>query len=221
MPAWKSLHGERWHHVGQYSRKAISPPDAMPDAMTAPTASPVPPLPFLAAYTFYERHEAAVGTAPPPRIIDAVASFDMRDDPVIDALLRVREWPERLVQRLGGKHCEPFGLSAFTPLHRDERELTFGLAGRFWRPDFGLEQVADAAAFIALARTDIAKLVLRFRVPDEGQEDARLVTETFVDCPSFGTRALMTPYWFAIRASSGWIRRRTLAAVARTLAAQR
>ncbi|WP_321884580.1 hypothetical protein [Paraburkholderia bannensis] len=187
------------------------------DAMVDRTASPAP---FLADYTFYERHEATMGQAPPARIIDAVAAFDMRDDPVVDTLLRVREWPERLVQRLGGKQCEPFGLSAFTPLHRDERELTFGLAGRFWRPDFGLVKVADADAFIALARNDIARLVLRFRVLEEGQSEARLVTETFVDCPSLTTKALMTPYWCAIRVASGWIRKRTLAAVASALATQ-
>lgn len=186
-------------------------------AMLDRTASPAP---FLADYTFYERHEAAVGEAPPAHIIDAVAAFDMRDDAVIDTLLRVREWPERLLERLGGKHHEPFGLSTFTPLHRDERELTFGLAGRFWRPDFGLVKVADADAFIALTRNDIARLVLRFRVPEDGTGEARLITETFVDCPSFGTRALMTPYWFAIRLASGWIRKRTLAAVASALATQ-
>lgn len=199
---------------GNAHEKAISPALTM-DAMVDRSASPAP---FLADYTFYERHEAEVGDAQPSHIIDAVAGFDMRDDPVIDTLLRVREWPERLVQRLGGKQCEPFDLSAFTPLYRDDRELTFGLAGRFWRPDFGLVKVADAAAFIALTRSDIARLVLRFRVPDEAKVEARLVTETFVHCPSFGTKALMTPYWFAIRASSGWIRKRTLAAVARTLA---
>jgi hypothetical protein len=185
------------------------------DKMVGRTASPAP---FLADYTFYERHEATVGHAPPSRIIEAVAAFDMRADPVIDTLLRVREWPERLLQRLGGKHCEPFDLSAFTPLQRDDRELTYGLAGRFWRPDFGLVKVADAAGFIALTRADIARLVLRFRVLEDGRDEAHLVTETFVDCPSFGTRALMTPYWFAIRASSGWIRKRTLAAVAKALA---
>ncbi len=196
------------------------------DAMVDPTASPAP---FLTDYTFYERHEAAVGDAPPSRIIDAVAAFDMRDDPVIDTLLRAREWPARLVQGLGGKQCERFDLSAFTPLYRDDRELMLGLAGRFWRPDFGLVTVADAAAFIALTRRDIARLVLRFRVPEEAKDEARagakhnarLVTETFVACPSFGTKALMTPYWFAIRASSGWIRKRTLAAVAKALATPR
>ncbi|WP_322043048.1 hypothetical protein [Paraburkholderia sp. J67] len=185
----------------------------MPDQ----TASPSP---WLSHYTFYERHEATVGVALPSRIIDAVAAFDARSDPVIDVLLSVREWPDRLRQRVGGTTREPFGLANFTPLHRDERELTFGLAGRFWRPDFGLVDVADAAAFLALKRTDVAKLVLRFRVPDDGQSEASLVTETFVACPSWGTKALMTPYWLAIRASSGWIRRRTLAAVAKTLAMQ-
>jgi len=40
-----------------------------------------------------------------------------------------------------------------------------------------------------------------------------LRTETFIHCPSERTRWLLTPYWLAIRLGSGWIRRRTLAAV--------
>lgn len=184
------------------------------------TASAAAHTRFLPSHQFYERHAASVDETSPARILDALVALDMRDDWVIDTLMRVREAPTRLVQRLHGEARAPFGLSTFTPLDRGERELSFGLAGRFWRPDFGLVDVADAAAFLALARTDIAKLVLRFRV-EEGERASRLVTETFVHCPSWSTRMLMTPYWLAIRAASGWIWRRTLASVARSLAAQR
>ncbi|QBQ98022.1 hypothetical protein [Paraburkholderia pallida] len=176
---------------------------------------------FLPGCTFYERHEAPVAGVAPARIIDAVATFDMRSDPVVDTLLRVREWPARLAQHIGGAARERFGFGTFTLLHRDEHELSLGLAGRFWRPDFGLVDVANADAFLALARRDVAKLVVRFRVNELGVGESRLITETFVHCPSWHTKAMMTPYWIAIRASSGWIRRRTLASVARALAAQR
>ncbi|PVX74721.1 hypothetical protein [Paraburkholderia unamae] len=175
---------------------------------------------FLPSHTFYERHEAPVAGASSAHIIDAVASLDMRSDPVINGLLHLREWPDRLVRRRHAKPYEPFGFGTFTLLQRDDHELSLGLAGRFWRPDFGLLEVADADAFAALVRPDVAKLVLRFRVATLGQGNARLVTETFVHCPSWRTRAMMTPYWFAIRLSSGWIRRRTLAMVVKALAVQ-
>ncbi|WP_322033370.1 hypothetical protein [Paraburkholderia sp. J76] len=175
---------------------------------------------FLPGYTFYERHEGPVLRASPERIIDAVASLDMRADPVIDRLLRVREWPRRLATRMRGTTHDSFGFGTFTLLHRDECELSLGLLGRFWRPDLGLLAVADVEEFLTSGPSDAARLVLRFRVEVPAKGDARLVTETFVHCPSWSVKAMMTPYWFAIRASSGWIRRRTLAMIAKALAAQ-
>lgn len=58
-----------------------------------------------------------------------------------------------------------------------------------------------------------AKLVLRFEVVGLASGAHMLRTETFIHCPSERTRWLLTPYWLAIRLGSGWIRRRTLAAV--------
>ena len=67
--------------------------------------------------------------AAPARIIDTVATLDMRTDPIVDALLNVREFPAAVAASLrSGTRVERerFGLHAFTPLHRDETSLSLG-----------------------------------------------------------------------------------------------
>ena len=58
-----------------------------------------------------------------------------------------------------------------------------------------------------------AKLLLRYRVKKLEEGHYELQTETFIYCPDQATQLKMTAYWLAIRAGSGWIRKRTLMAV--------
>ncbi|KAG8154665.1 hypothetical protein [Burkholderia catarinensis] len=178
--------------------------------------------PFIPSFGFHEVHESQPIGAPPARIIDAVASLDMRADPVIDALLTVREFPAAIAGALGNgpartEHAR-FGFDTFTLLHRDDTSLSLGLVGRFWRPTPDVRAIADAAAFVRHDDPADAKLVLRFEVIGLPSGAHVLRTETFVHCPSTRTRWLFMPYWLAIRLGSGWIRRRTLAAVEMALA---
>lgn len=55
---------------------------------------------FIPSFGFYEMHQSNPIDAAPPRIIDAVASLDMRSDAVVDTLLTVRELPQTLVDVL-------------------------------------------------------------------------------------------------------------------------
>ncbi|AIO38195.1 hypothetical protein DM40_3218 [Burkholderia cenocepacia] len=178
--------------------------------------------PFIPSFGFHEVHESQPIGAPPARIIDVVASLDMRADPVIDALLTVRELPAAIAGTLRNAPAAPerarFGLDAFTPLHRDDTSLSLGLIGRFWRPTLDVRSIADADAFVRHNDPRDAKLVLRFEVIGLAAGAHILRTETFVHCPSARTRWLFAPYWLAIRLGSGWIRRRTLAAVEIALA---
>ncbi|AFQ52153.1 hypothetical protein PI86_02375 [Burkholderia sp. A9] len=177
--------------------------------------------PFIPSFGFVEIHESRPIDAPPSRIIDAVAALDMRADPVIDALLAVRESPAAIARALGNRPAaarERFGFDTFTLLHRDDTSLSLGLVGRFWRPTPDVRTIDDAAAFIRHDDPHDAKLVLRFEVVGLPSGTRLLRTETFVHCPSTRTRLLFMPYWLAIRLASGWIRRRTLAAVELALA---
>ncbi len=56
--------------------------------------------PFIPSFGFHEVHESQPIGAPPARIIDVVASLDMRADPVIDTLLTVREFPAAIAGAL-------------------------------------------------------------------------------------------------------------------------
>ncbi|MDR0246108.1 MAG: hypothetical protein LBJ65_31335 [Burkholderia sp.] len=178
--------------------------------------------PFIPSFGFHEVHESQPIGAPPARIIDAVASLDMRADPVIDALMMVREFPATVAGALRNGPARPerarFGFNSFTLLHRDDTSLSLGLVGRFWRPTPDVRTIADAAAFIRHDDPRDAKLVLRFEVVGLASGAHMLRTETFIHCPSERARWLFTPYWLAIRLGSGWIRRRTLAAVEMALA---
>ncbi|QVN20644.1 hypothetical protein [Burkholderia pyrrocinia] len=178
--------------------------------------------PFIPSFGFHEVHESQPIHASPARIIDAVASLDMRADPVIDALMTVREFPSAVVDTLrnGPARCERarFGFHTFTLLHRDDTSLSLGLVGRFWRPTTDVRAIADATAFVRHDDPRDAKLVLRFEVVGLASGAYILRTETFIHCPIARTRRLFTPYWLAIRLGSGWIRRRMLAAIETALA---
>ncbi|KVW40234.1 hypothetical protein WK94_23010 [Burkholderia ubonensis] len=176
--------------------------------------------PFIPSFGFHEIHQSRPIAADARRIIDAVTSLDMRADPIVDALLTVREFPSTVIGALRNESArrERFGFDTFTPLQRDDRSLTLGLVGQFWRPALDVRTIDDAAAFMRHADPRDAKLVLRFEVIECAHGAHALRTETFVHCPTARTRLLFTPYWLAIRLASGWIRRRTLAAVETALA---
>ncbi len=168
---------------------------------------------YLPCYQFAEEHSLHV-PASPARVLDMAARPDVVDDPVARRLISLRELPNRLAGRLGFasalQNRPAFSLDEFTLLGRDgERELAFGLAGRFWRSDYGLVPLADARAFATLDATGIAKLVLNFTAQPEGQ-GTRLTTRTRVWCGDDAARRRFTPYWLLIRPASGLIRRRLL-----------
>ncbi|EHP39665.1 hypothetical protein OR16_30154 [Cupriavidus basilensis OR16] len=173
---------------------------------------------YLPQYQFEEVHGRHI-PASPGRVLDIVTQPHVFDDPVARSLITLREMPNRLAGRLGFpsalKHSPAFGLSNFTNLGRDgDRELAFGLAGRFWRTDFGLVSVPDPEAFATLDPMGIAKLVMNFTAEDVGQ-GTKLTTRTRVWCRDDAVRQRFNVYWLLIRPASGLIRHRLLSRVYR------
>lgn len=168
---------------------------------------------YLPRFQFAEEHRRHVPAAP-ARVLDMGARPDVVDDPVARGLIALRELPGRLAGRFGFtsslQHRPPFGLADFTALGRDgDRELAFGLVGRFWRADYGLEPVADAEAFEAVDAAGMAKLVLHFTA-EPAAGGTRLTTRTRIWCGGDEARRRFTAYWRLIRPASGLIRRRLL-----------
>ncbi|SMG45148.1 hypothetical protein [Cedecea sp. NFIX57] len=178
---------------------------------------------WLPSFSFYEKHLSPPIEGTPEAIIQAVLALNMEDDPVIRRLLRLRQLPRRLRRALfkseSAEPADSFGFGSFTLLHQSSHEVSFGLAGRFWRPLLDVESLKDAGAFQRFADLRAAKLVLRFDVRPENDGTAVLRTETFVYCPTPRVKALFALYWGLIRPASGWIRRRTLLGIQRKLAA--
>jgi hypothetical protein len=168
---------------------------------------------FLPEFQFHEKHQAVIHTTHPENILPLIANFDVRQDAVIRRLMSLRQLPQKFLRNQQAGSINNFGLHSFTLLKNSASELCYGLRGQFWRTDFGLENAPDAIAFQSPAAPGSAKLLLRYQVTELASGQHELCTETFVFCPDRSTQLKMTAYWLAIRAGSGWIRKRTLEAV--------
>lgn len=168
---------------------------------------------FLPRFQFHEKHQTVIKTHSPEKILPLIATFDIQQDAVIRLLMSVRQLPQKFRRNKQPHVVSRFGLDSFTLLEKSASELCYGLRGQFWRADFGLENVPDTDAYLAPVMPGSAKLLLRYRVRKVKEGQFELQTETFIYCPDRAAQLKMTAYWLAIRAGSGWIRKRTLKAV--------
>ena len=173
-------------------------------------------LHFLPEHHFAETHRLFV-RATPARALDAVAAWDPGADLLVRTATGLRELPDRLLGLLGFasglKWRRTFGLGDFLLLGREaDRDLAYGLSGRFWKADYGLLPQATPADFRAFDEPESAKLVMSFTATpvDTG---VVLETQTRVFCTDAVARRKFLPYWLLIRPVSGLIRRRILGGV--------
>jgi hypothetical protein len=149
---------------------------------------------YLPVYQFREFHQVSVQTAPAD-LLDAVNLPGILDDPWVKRFIRLRETPGRLLSALGRrsllKDKAAFGLSDFTRLGRDlDREVAFGLVGKFWQFDYGLVSMVDGRAFERFGIIGVPKLVLNLgrcggacsgesQMPPRSRRDRRIaITES-------------------------------------------
>ncbi|MDN8616984.1 hypothetical protein [Variovorax ginsengisoli] len=167
---------------------------------------------FLPAFQFRERH-ALITRATPKALLNAVLLPGVAEDPLARFFIRLREAPDQLLGARSGLAGRPaFGIEDFMILGRDaDRELVFGLVGRFWQRDYGLVTLAHPRQqFAGFSEPGLAKLVLNFSTEALPGGRTRLMTETRVHCVDASARRRFTPYWWLIRPVSGLIRRRLL-----------
>jgi hypothetical protein len=172
---------------------------------------------FLPVYQFREHHRLAA-TAAPADLLDAVTRPGTMGDPWVRTFIRLRELPGRILGALGRssalKNRAAFGLENFTLLGRDaDREIAFGLAGKFWQSDYGLVALAGPTEFASLTDVGVPRLVLNFTVEPSAEGRVWLHTETRVYCNDRKSLIRFVLYWLMIRPVSGLMRRRLLARV--------
>lgn len=177
---------------------------------------------YVFAPDFCERHATNVNAGVGVVLANARA-YRTEDDPFFRRMIGLRELPMRLSRKiLGGSSVShrPFGIDNFILLEANESEIVYGLAGRFWSLDYGLEVFSNASEFLAIKTPGSAKLVLNFKVHSDGAGQTILSTETRIICADRSAHRSFTPYWYLIRPVSGLIRRRTLHAIRRSSEAE-
>ncbi|TPG60796.1 hypothetical protein [Ewingella americana] len=174
---------------------------------------------YLPVYQFNEKHSLNI-LAPPADIMAAVLNFCPQNDWLIRYATAVRELPIRLLDLIQSRPAssrQAFGMENFTLLEKKgDRELAFGLAGKFWKTDYGQTTIKDAAEFLAFSEPGTAKLVLSFTIEKLNETHTQLTTETRVFCLDRNAQRSFTPYWYLIRPVSGLIRLRILKAISQS-----
>lgn len=167
---------------------------------------------YLPRYQFSERHALSM-TVAPAAAIAAAHAYRPESDPFFRRMIALRGLPARALNRLRQNKTPvaPFGLDNFTLLELAEgRELVYGLAGQFWKLNFGQVPLTNGADFLACDHPGTARLVLGFKAKKQGDARTRLTTETRVFCQDQDALRRFTPYWYLIRPVSGLIRQRIL-----------
>ncbi len=160
----------------------------------------------LPRFDVSKTHRLAVA-APAGRTFEVLERYDLRESGFTRLLLALRGYG-----RLARRPERPAGLAAslaaagFVPLGgRPERELVFGLVGKFWTPRGGL-RVLTPEEFPAFAEEGYAKAAWNLSVEAAGATRSMLTTETRVLCFGTGARWRFGVYWRTIEMFSGAIR---------------
>ncbi|HEX4439713.1 MAG TPA: hypothetical protein VH854_06560 [Thermoanaerobaculia bacterium] len=144
---------------------------------------------------------------------------DLAASPLSKTLLALRGYGARSFRAGSGTLPERMQRFGFTKLDEDpDRELVFGLAGRFWRPAGDLRPISDRKAFLAFAEDGCVKAAwnLRIEAVDDGASD--LTTETRIAFFGAAARRKFRIYWTLVRPFSGTLRRSLLRGIAQRAA---
>jgi len=154
-------------------------------------------------------------------VYQALWTGDMGGSLVIKSLLALRSLPAIVSHpRQMRQRLRPINLQTITELgfgrlaEEPDREIVFGLAGRFWRPTGDILPFSEES-FRHPAPPGLARAVWNFAVQDAGPGRTILSTETRVVCGDKATRLKFRTYWLMVRPFSGLIRMIMLRAVRR------
>jgi len=169
----------------------------------------------LPEFTVSKIHRLPVA-ASPDRVYRAIEEYEIGRAWLVRFLMTVRGYGCRVARpaSTGGlvgslERCGFVSLGG-----RPGRELVFGLAGRFWRPD-GILRALTAEEFLAFSEDGWAKAAWNISAAPDGTGGTLLRTETRVLCFGARARRLFRIYWSTIEVFSGAIRMSMLRGIRR------
>jgi hypothetical protein len=173
---------------------------------------------FLPDFQWNEEHATQVA-APPDRVLTVFRELTAREVPLLVALMAIRLVPEAIVKRSTGRLkrrldaplLDQFTGSGFVELAERPDEVIYGVVGRFWTIDGGLEPVS-AEDFIRFDAPGFAKGVINFEVRVSGARTL-LSTETRIQATDDSAARSFGRYWRVVGPPSAAIRRAWLRAI--------
>ncbi len=173
---------------------------------------------FLPDFHWNELHSTHVA-APPDGVLTALRELTSREVPLLVALMAIRLVPEavvkrstgRLKRRLDAPLLDQFTGSGFVELAERPDEIVFGVVGRFWTIDGGLEPVSPEG-FIHFDAPGFAKGAINFEVRAFGAKTL-LSTETRIQATDHSAARSFGRYWRVVGPPSAAIRRAWLRAI--------
>jgi len=163
---------------------------------------------FMPEWDFRNQHDIEIN-AEIDTVYESVRSVDVSDSTIIRWLFRLRGLPT------GGLKLSESGRIGFGVLsERENDELVYGIAGKFWNLNGSLQKV-DGENFLDFKHEGFAKAAVNISLSEIDGNKTRLATETRIQ--TFGTwaRICFGTYWAIVEPFSGLIRKEMLAVVKR------
>ena len=155
--------------------------------------------------------------APVVTVAKAVETADFSESKIVRGLLALRRFGQRTKPAPSQSLRESLRRSGFIELVRvDDEEVVIGVAGRFWRPDSGIDMVPfTPETFLADSRPGFAKVAWNFSMRELEPGRTLLCTQTRIRCFGDAARRKFKMYWFVVGPFSGLIRHAMLRMVRR------
>jgi hypothetical protein len=170
---------------------------------------------LLPAYDVAAQYDILV-QASPEETAAAFEHTDFSESRLTKLLLSLRTLGRRRPDLNAGTQVERLRRAGFIELANvPQKEIVFGVVGRFWRPDSGVITGLSAEEFIAFHTEGYAKAVWNFAFVAESERMTRVITETRVQALGHSAQWKFQAYWFLVGPFSGMIRREMLALVKR------
>lgn len=168
----------------------------------------------LPYFQFKEQHSLIVNSTP-NAVFTAAVHYDTQSDTFYKIATILRELPNRILFGNNDKTIKSFSMKQFICLEKiNNQEIVFGLLGRFWQMNYGLNSFQNTEDFLSFNQPNSAKLALNFHIKPLAHNKTLLSTETRIFCTDKSSLHSFLYYWYLIRPISGIIRKRMLKAIA-------